>query len=82
MEHEKDYKIVVNAEEVTVHQHTLTFDEIVKIAFPNPPSGMDPEFTVTFEKAESRPHQGTLSEGQSVTVRDGTIFDVTHTNRS
>lgn len=79
----KEYTIVVNADEVTVDHDVLTFDEIVKIAFPNPPAGTDPEFTVSFEHAQSEPHDGNLAPGGTVTVKKhGTTFDVGHTNRS
>jgi hypothetical protein len=60
-----------------------TFNEVVKIAFPNPPAGTDPEFTVSFEHAKSSPHVGDLEANGKVTVRKfGTTFDVDHTNRS
>jgi hypothetical protein len=77
------YTIIVNTEPVVVDHDLLTFDEIVKIAFPVIPTGTDPQFTVSFEHAESKPHAGDLAEGGTVTVKKhGTIFDVAHTNRS
>jgi hypothetical protein len=60
----------------------LTFGQLTEIAFPGHPTNPDIVFSVTFEKAESKPHQGTLAQGGSVTVKNGTIFDVTQTNRS
>ena len=85
-EHDKkkdDFVIIVNADEVTVDHDVLTFDEIVNLAFPTPPAGPDPEFTVTFEHAASKPHDGKLAPDGTVTVRKhGTTFDVGHTNRS
>lgn len=80
---EKHYVIIVNTDPVIVDHDVLTFDELVKIAFPVPPTGTDPEFTVSFEHAKSTPHHGDLSSKGKVTVRKhGTIFDVDHTNRS
>jgi hypothetical protein len=76
------WAIVVNAVEVVVDHDVLTFDELVKIAFPVPPAGPHPKFTITFEKAASKPHEGSLKEGQTVTVKNGTEFDVIHSNRS
>jgi hypothetical protein len=77
------YTIIVNTDPVVVHHDVLTFDQLVKIAFPVAPTGLDPEFTVSFEHAESKPHAGDLVEGGTVTVKKhGTIFDVAHTNRS
>jgi hypothetical protein len=38
---------------------------------------------MTFEKAESKPHHGTLAAGGKVTVKKhGSVFDVTQTSRS
>ncbi|MCC8978304.1 multiubiquitin domain-containing protein [Bradyrhizobium acaciae] len=80
---EKHYVIIVNTDPVVVDHDVLTFDELVKIAFPVLPTGTDPEFTVSFEHAKSIPHHGDLPQGGSVTVKKhGTIFDVDHTNRS
>lgn len=80
---EKHYIIIVNTEPVVVDHDVLTFNELVKIAYPVPPTGQDPEFTVSFEHAKSTPHHGDLPAGGTVTVRKhGTIFDVDHTNRS
>jgi Multiubiquitin len=80
---EKHYIIIVNTDPFVVDHDVLTFDELVKIAFPVPPTGLDPEFTVSFEHAKSVPHHGDLPQHGSVTVKKhGTIFDVDHTNRS
>ena len=54
----------------------------VRILAPHP-NNPDIVFSVTFEKADSKPHQGTLAAGGKVTVKKkGTEFDVTQTNRS
>jgi hypothetical protein len=83
MAHEKEFKIIVNGTEHEVSTEVLTFEAIVAIAFPNHPTDPNIVFSVTFEHAQSKPHQGTLATGGTVTVkRHGTIFDVTQTNRS
>jgi hypothetical protein len=80
---ERHYVIIVNTEPKVVDHDVLTFDELVKIAFPVPPTGLDPEFTVSFEHAKSDPHHGDLEPKGKVTVKKfGTTFDVDHTNRS
>ncbi len=79
----KEITIIVNGSEETVPDETVTFDEVVELAFPGHPTNPDIVFSVTFEKADSKPHQGTLASGGSVTVKKrGTVFDVTQTNRS
>jgi Multiubiquitin len=53
--------------------------QVVALAFDPVPSGLDWVFTVTYRKAARKPHEGTLTEGETVTVRNGTIFNVTAT---
>ncbi len=79
---EKDIQIIVNGTEHTVEKKVLTFDELTQIAFPGHPTDPNIVFSVTFDKAASTPHHGSLVQGGSVTVKNGTIFDVTQTNRS
>lgn len=80
---ENHYVIIVNADPVVIDHDVLTFAELVKIAYPAPPTGNDPQFTVNFEHAASSPHHGSLPESGKVTVKKhGTIFDVAHSNRS
>jgi Multiubiquitin len=82
MAHQKEFKIIVNGTQHTVSTDVLTFDAIVELAFPGHPTDPNIVFSVTFDKAESRPHQGTLAPGGTVTVKNNTVFDVTQTNRS
>lgn len=77
------FTIIVNTDPTVVRHEVVTFAELVKIAFPVPPTGTDVEFTVSYEHAKSSPHHGDLPEGEHVTVKHyGTTFDVDHTNRS
>lgn len=77
------YLIFVNTNPFFVDHHEVSFDQVVKLAFPTPPGGLDPEFTVSYEHAKSVPHHDDLAKGQKVEVKKhGTIFDVAHTNRS
>jgi hypothetical protein len=78
----KEFKIIVNGTQHIVTNAVVTFDQLTEITFPGHPNTPDIVFSVTFEKAASKPHHGTLAEGGTVTVKNGTIFDVTQTNRS
>src|ERR1700722_7202333 len=42
---EKHYIIFVNTDPMVVDHDVLTFNEIVKLAYPVPPTGTDPDFT-------------------------------------
>jgi hypothetical protein len=83
MAHQEEYRIIVNGTEHKVTTEIITFEAVVEIAFPGHPNNPDILFSVTFEHADSKPHQGTLAAGGKVSIKKhGTIFDVTQTNRS
>jgi hypothetical protein len=78
----KDFVIIVNGEQKTVESRSVSYEEVVKIAYPTPPSP-ETRYTVTYRKAEKPPHEGSLAPGQSVDVKkDGTIFNVKATGKS
>jgi hypothetical protein len=79
----KAVTIIVNGRPREVQAKELTFDEVVKFAFDNPPYGADTIFSVTYRKGgnEHRP-EGVMVEGDVVKVKDGTVFNVSATNRS
>ena len=79
---EKGFSIVVNGREKTVEDEELTFDRVVALAFDDPPTGEFICFTITFRNAGGRKPEGTLTEDESVKVRDGTVINVTVTDKS
>lgn len=78
---QRHYKIVVNTREKTVDHRELTFAEVVALAFVGA-HGTDVVFTVTYHRATAPHRDGNLSEGGTVTIKNGTLFDVTRTRRS
>ena len=78
----KGYEIFVNTLAKVVLTRLVTFNEIVDLAFNPRPRGSNQEFTVLFRNAAGRHSQGTLAPHHAVKVKNGTIFDVTPTNRS
>lgn len=82
MPKEKEFTIIVNTREKIVNQKVLTFEEIVSLAFDDPPSGPNICFTVTFRQGSGHPKEGDLEEGGSVKIKDGTIFNVAFTDKS
>jgi hypothetical protein len=81
-EPDKTFKIIVNAERKEVTKKILTFHDVVELAFPNPQTGPLIVYTVTYKKAVAPQHQGTLIEGGKVEIKNGTIFNVTKTDKS
>jgi len=76
--------IIVNGRPKTVQGRDVAFDQIVGLAFDNPPFGsQDTIFSVTYRKGgnEHRP-EGVMVEGDSIKVKKGTTFNVSATNRS
>jgi hypothetical protein len=77
---EHGYSIVVNGKERKVTSDILTYDEIVALAFnPIPPNK---DFDIRFHDAAAPKTHGSLTQGETVKVKDGTKFDVTATNAS
>ena len=63
----------------------MSFEEVVKLAFPSGPSKPNTKFTVTYRNAAQVPAMDELDPGQTVKVKPGrnpedeTIFNVTET---
>ena len=80
--------LVVNARERVIPSSELSadgelsFKQVVGLAFDPPPSGPDIVFTVSYRNGAGRPPDGRLVAGQSVKVRDGTVFNVSFTDKS
>jgi len=79
---DKATTIIVNGRSKTVTTRELTFDEIVKLAIDNPPSGPNVVITVTYHKGHGDKPEGSLLPGKAVKVKNGMIFDVTATDKS
>ena len=79
---DKGFAIVINGREVTVDHEEVSFDYVVDTAYPDGGRGDLITYTVLFYDGGGRPPEGGLDEGESVKVRDGTVFNVTRTDRS
>jgi hypothetical protein len=78
----KVYTIIVNGRQKEVSTKTLTFLQVVALAFNPVPQGPDVQFLITFRKGPDKHREGSLTERGTVSIKDGMIFDVTQTNRS
>jgi hypothetical protein len=78
----REYKIVVNTRRRVVAQETLTFQDVLTLAFDPVPVGANWEFTVGYRHAHQQPQAGTLLPGQTVRIKNGTVFDATATDKS
>jgi hypothetical protein len=76
----KIFSIIVNGRQREVTDHRLTYLQVVQLAYP----GEQPTATIVFTVTYSNPHgrDGSLVEGQEVTIKDGMIFNVRKTDQS
>lgn len=79
---QKAITIIINGQKKEVTETKVTFDEIVKLAFPALPTGDNVMFTVRYRHGPRQNPSGTLLEGETVRIKNGMIFDVTQTVRS
>jgi hypothetical protein len=75
-------KIIVNGREKEWAKKKISFAELVAIAFPVPPAGQFIVYTITYHQGPPPRPEGTLTEGESVKVRDGMVFNVRFTDKS
>ena len=78
----KGYDIIVNGRPAHAETDEVAFDQIVNIAFPDGGCGEYISYTVTYYNGGGRPDKGGLAEGENAKVKDGTVFNVTRTDRS
>jgi hypothetical protein len=76
-----EIEIVVNTRARLVPGPTVTFEQIVELAFPGPHEA-NVVFSMTYRKAASAPHAGELGAHGIVTIKKGTVFNVTRTVQS
>jgi hypothetical protein len=80
--HGHQVTIIINGRPKTWTKDEISYAEVVALAALPLPPGEDPGFTVTYRNGQGNKPEGTLTEGHSVKVKDGMIFNVTPTNRS
>ena len=79
---QKDYTIIVNTRQKVVHKQELGFEEVVMLAFENPPTGPNVIISVSYTGAAGPKPDGTLAKDGHVKIKDGTVFNVTATDKS
>ena len=85
LEKHTDFEItlMVNGEKKLWHSKELSYKEAIDLAYDGkPPVGDNWVFTVTYRRAEGRRPDGELLAGESVRVKNGTIINVTPTDKS
>jgi hypothetical protein len=78
----KELTIFVNAEEKKWQEKTISFEQVVALAFGNYEENPDITYTVTYKKGIDKKPEGTLTKGQSIHIKDKMRFNVSKTNKS
>ena len=79
---DKRFDIIVNGTTHPVPNDEVSFDQVVDIAYPDGGRGPLITYTVNFYNGAGRPPEGKLTKNQEAKVKDGTVFNVTRTDRS
>ena len=79
---DKSFEIIANGTHFPVPNDEVSFDQVVDIAYPHGRRGPLIKYTVDFYNGTGRPPEGKLTENQKAKVKDGTVFNVTRTDRS
>lgn len=82
IEHEKEFNIIVNGRQKTVTQRTLTFEDIVILAFGSIGDNNCTVYTMTFKKGDDCRPEGSLVAGDQIRIKSGVVFNVTATDKS
>lgn len=77
-----EYTIVVNGREKKVTATELGEDDLVALAYENPPTGELICFTITYRRGQGNKPEGTLDDSDTVKLKEGMIFNVTATDKS
>jgi len=80
--HKGQHIIIVNARRKTVEGNKISFEQIVKLAFPAGPPTPDTVYTVAYSNGPPKNREGKMVAGQKVRIKDEMVFDVTETSRS
>lgn len=78
----KEYTVIVNGRKKVVQTSTLSYDQVVALAFDPVPVGPNVLFSVTFSHGPHENREGTLTQGETVQIKNEMIFNVSQTDKS
>lgn len=80
-QHCNKFNIFVNAKRNSWNDKTITYSQVVDLAFP-PPRGTNEMFLVHYSRGQRENRDGTLVNGQETEVKNDMVCDVTRTDKS
>jgi hypothetical protein len=75
-------EIIVNGRKVEVTEKKLSFEQVVKLAFPEAKFVPHMVYTVTYKRGAKQKPKGVMVKGDVVTIKKGMVFNVTATDKS
>ena len=81
---DKHFKIVliVNLEAKPWTEKTITFEQVIVLAYGSCDSSEDKGYTVTYDRGPHQNPEGTMVKGERVFVKDKMLFNVKQTGKS
>lgn len=76
------YHIIVNLREKVVDEGHLSFEQVVRLAYPDPTPGKEYSYTVTYDNGPKENPEGEMVAGDTVRIKDDMVFNVAQTDRS
>jgi len=76
-----EFNLIVNGTPEKWAKETISFDEIVRLGYPTDPNP-NTIYDVTYKHGPKENREGSLVQGESVTVKSGMNFSVTPTGQS
>lgn len=81
-EKHNDLHLIVNGTRKVFNKTSISYEEVVKLAFPGADFGANAGFTITYMDGPKPTVEGILPKGSSVYTKDNMRFDVTATHKS
>lgn len=75
-------QILVNAEPIEVHRRSLSFEDVVRLAYPEASFAENIGWTVTYSRGPSQNTEGGMVMGQTLILKQGMVVNVRCTDRS
>jgi hypothetical protein len=79
---EKTVTIIVNGRPREFEGKEISYEQVIRLAYENPPYGENTLFTVTYKRGPDHKPEGSLVAGKSVKVKKGMVFNVVATDKS
>lgn len=78
----KEFELSVNSRVKLWNKKTISYDEVIILAFGSVSSDPNVSYTVAYKKGDNNKPEGTMVKGDEIKVKNGMRFNVTQTNRS